>query len=88
MATALPSIVHDLNGTDSFAWVSTAYSLSTTAILPFNGRLADVLGRRDVLLVALVIFAVGSAVCACAHSMAVLIVGRGWIYPSEWTITE
>ncbi|KAJ7235108.1 iron permease [Mycena haematopus] len=76
MATALPSIVHDLNGTDSFAWVSTAYSLATTAILRFSGRLADVLGRRDVLLAALVVFAVGSAVCGSAHSMATLIAGR------------
>ncbi|KAJ7704931.1 iron permease [Mycena rosella] len=76
LATALPSIVHDLNGTDSFAWVSTAYSLATTAVLPLSGRLADVLGRRDVLLAALVIFAIGSAVCGSAHSMAMLIAGR------------
>ncbi|KAF9027548.1 hypothetical protein BDZ89DRAFT_1113403 [Hymenopellis radicata] len=33
MGTALPSIVHDLKGTDSFAWVSAAYSLSTTYLL-------------------------------------------------------
>ncbi|KAJ7483257.1 MFS general substrate transporter [Mycena latifolia] len=76
LATALPSIVHDLNGTDSFAWVSTAYTLATTAVLPLSGRLADVLGRRDVLLAALVVFAIGSAVCGAAHSMAMLIAGR------------
>ncbi|KAJ6461401.1 MFS general substrate transporter [Mycena sanguinolenta] len=76
LATALPSIVQELNGTDSFAWVSTAYSLATTAVLPLSGRLADVLGRRDVLLAALVVFAVGSAVCGTAHSMSMLIAGR------------
>ncbi|KAF7326718.1 Mfs1.1 [Mycena sanguinolenta] len=57
LATALPSIVHDLRGTDSFAWVSTAYTLATAAVLPLSGRLADVLGRRDVLLAGLVVFA-------------------------------
>ncbi|KAJ7016171.1 MFS general substrate transporter [Mycena alexandri] len=76
LATALPSIIHDLNGTDSFAWVSTGYTLATTAILPLSGRLAEVLGRRDVLLASLVLFAVGSAVCGAAHSMTVLVAGR------------
>lgn len=77
MGTALPSIVHDLHGTDSFAWVSAAYTLSTTAVLPLNGRLAEIFGRRDVLLFGLVLFAVGSAVCASSQTMTILIVGRG-----------
>ncbi|KAF9461629.1 MFS general substrate transporter [Collybia nuda] len=76
MGTALPSIVHELQGTDSFAWVSAAYTLSTTAVLPLNGRLAEIFGRRDVLLSGLLLFAVGSVVCARAESMTVLIVGR------------
>jgi MFS family permease len=77
MATALPVIVHDLQGSASFAWVSTSYTLATTAILPLSGRLADVLGRRDVLLGSLLFFAAGSAICGTAHSMSVLIAGRG-----------
>lgn len=77
MATALPSIIQDLHGAQSFAWVSTAYTLATTAVLPLSGRLAEIFGRRDVLLCSLLFFAIGSAVCASAHSMTVLIVGRG-----------
>lgn len=66
----------DLNGSD-FTWVGSAYSLACAACLPFNGNLAQVFGRRPVLLVALTVFAVGSAVSAAAPSMSVLIGGRG-----------
>lgn len=77
MGTALPSIVHDLHGTDSFAWVLAVYTLSTTAVLPLNGRLAEIFGRRDLLLFGIVLFAVGSAVCGSAQTMTILIIGRG-----------
>ena len=77
MSTALPSIIHDLNGTDSFVWVSSAYNLACTAVLPLSGRLADIFGRQEVLLVSILIFAAGSAVTAAAQSMNMLIAGRG-----------
>ncbi|KAI9066853.1 Mfs1.1 [Trametes sanguinea] len=74
--TALPSIIHDLRGAGSFVWVSSAYTLSCAAVLPMSGRLADVFGRRIVLLVAIVLFAVGSTVTAAAHTMGIVIIGR------------
>ncbi|KAI0716366.1 iron permease [Earliella scabrosa] len=76
ISTALPSIIHDLDGTDSFAWVSSAYTLSCTAILPLSGRLADIFGRRSVMLMAIVIFAAGSAITGAAGTMGMLIAGR------------
>ncbi|KAH9848348.1 iron permease [Lenzites betulinus] len=76
VSTALPSIIHDLNGTDSFVWVSSAYTLSCTAVLPISGRLADLFGRQIVLLVAIVLFGAGSAVTGAASSMNMVIVGR------------
>ncbi|KAI0332875.1 iron permease [Cubamyces sp. BRFM 1775] len=76
VGTALPSIVHDLNGTDSFVWVSSAYTLACTAVLPMSGRLADLFGRRGVLLAAILLFGAGSAVAGAARSMAMLIAGR------------
>lgn len=69
--------MHDLRGTDSFAWVSAAYTLACTSILPLSGRLAEIFGRRPILLGSLFLFAVGSALCASAHSMKMLIAGRG-----------
>ncbi|KAI8976648.1 Mfs1.1 [Trametes punicea] len=74
--TALPSIIHDLQGADSFVWVSSAYTLSCAAVLPMSGRLADIFGRRAVLLVAILLFAAGSAVTAAATTMGTIILGR------------
>ncbi|KAH9886043.1 Mfs1.1 [Cubamyces lactineus] len=74
--TALPSIVHDLQGADSFVWVSSAYTLSCSAVLPMSGRLADIFGRQRVLLVAIVLFAAGSAVTGAADTMGKIIIGR------------
>ena len=61
VSTAAPTITADLHGGDDFVWVGAAYGLASAAILPFSGRLADVLGRRPVMLVAIAIFLVGSA---------------------------
>ncbi|KAL1946355.1 hypothetical protein VTO73DRAFT_15482 [Trametes versicolor] len=76
VSTALPSIIHDLDGTDSFVWVSSAYTLACTAVLPMSGRLADIFGRQYVLLIAILFFGVGSAVAGAATSMDILIAGR------------
>ncbi|CDO76935.1 hypothetical protein BN946_scf185006.g17 [Trametes cinnabarina] len=74
--TALPSIIHDLQGAESFVWVGSAYTLSCSAVLPLSGRLADIFGRRIILLVSIVLFAVGSTVTAVAHTMGTIIIGR------------
>ncbi|TBU22577.1 MFS general substrate transporter [Dichomitus squalens] len=76
VSTALPAIVHDLGGSESFAWVSSAYTLACTAVLPISGRAADIFGRRTVLLVAIMLFAAGSAVTGAAASMNMMIAGR------------
>ncbi|KAI0739191.1 Mfs1.1 [Daedaleopsis nitida] len=76
VSTALPSIIHDLDGSDSFVWVSSAYTLACTAILPLSGRLADIFGRQAVVLVSILIFAIGSAVTGSATSMNIIIIGR------------
>lgn len=69
-------IVSDLKGTGSFAWVSSAYTLAGTALMPFAGRLSEIFGRRATLLGSLFFFTLGSIVCAVAQSMQTLIVGR------------
>lgn len=75
IGTALPVIVEDLHGTQ-FVWVGSAYTLGATALLPFCGGLAQILGRRAIMLAALLLFSAGSAVCGAAPSLTVLIVGR------------
>ncbi|KAF8755099.1 Iron permease [Rhizoctonia solani] len=75
VSTALPTIVEALHGHD-FAWVGSAYTLGSTAFMPMSGGLADIFGRRPVMLASLVIFAIGSAICGAAPNMSALIAGR------------
>jgi EmrB/QacA subfamily drug resistance transporter len=77
VATALPRIVSDLGGLTSYTWVFTAYMLASTVAVPLWGKLGDVYGRRPLILAAIVIFLVGSALCGLAQSMFQLVVFRG-----------
>ena len=75
-STALPTIVGDLNGVEIMQWVSTAYILSSTLVMPIYGKLGDLFGRKYLFIIALSIFIVGSATCGLAPSMDGLIAGR------------
>ncbi|EKM52295.1 uncharacterized protein PHACADRAFT_176318 [Phanerochaete carnosa HHB-10118-sp] len=75
VATTLPTIVHDLNGQD-FVWIASAYALAATALLPTSGGLAEIFGRRIMMLGALAVFALGSALCGAAKTMNWLIAAR------------
>ncbi|KAL1941010.1 hypothetical protein VTO73DRAFT_7646 [Trametes versicolor] len=75
VSTALPTIVNHFQG-QQFVWVGSAYTLAGVAFLPLSGHFANLFGRRPVLLVGLTLFAVGSALCGAASSMAMLIAGR------------
>ena len=86
VSTALPTIIHDLHGSD-FVWVGSAYALSSTAFLPMSGGLAQIFGRRPVMLVSLVFFALGSAISGAAQSMGMLIAGRSKsFHPTEHAV--
>jgi MFS family permease len=46
VGTALPKIIADLNGFEHYAWVTTAYLLASTAMIPVIGKLGDIYGRK------------------------------------------
>jgi EmrB/QacA subfamily drug resistance transporter len=74
---ALPSIQADLGfSQDDLQWVISAYALVFGGFLLLGGRLADILGRRAVFMVGLVIFSVGSLLCGLAWSDTSLIGAR------------
>lgn len=73
---ALPSIGRTLGDVENLSWVVTAYLLTGTAVTPLYGKLADIYGRRIVLLSALVIFVVSSLACALAPNITLLILAR------------
>jgi EmrB/QacA subfamily drug resistance transporter len=77
VATALPRIVSDLGGITQYSWVFTAYMLTSTVSVPLYGRLGDVHGRRPLLLFAVIVFLLGSALCGAAQNMTELVVFRG-----------
>ena len=75
---ALPSIQQDLDvGQSTLQWVVVAYGLLLGGFLLLGGRMADLLGRRRVLVVGMTIFSAASFVAGVAQSSAVLITARG-----------
>ena len=75
-STALPTIVGELNGVDHMLWVTTAYILASTIMLPVYGKLGDLIGRKGLFIGAIALFIVGSVVGGLAQDMTWLIVGR------------
>ncbi len=73
---AVPAMAADLNGFSHLAWIVSAYLLTSTAMTPIYGKLSDIYGRRKLLLVALIVFAIASALCAMARSLTWLIAAR------------
>jgi EmrB/QacA subfamily drug resistance transporter len=60
VSTAMPVIIGQLHGLELYAWVTTAYLLSSTVMVPIWGKLGDLFGRKPVLLAGVGIFLVGS----------------------------
>jgi EmrB/QacA subfamily drug resistance transporter len=77
VGTAMPRIVGELGGLSLMTWLTTAYMLTSTTVVPVAGKLADLLGRKAVYITGLIIFMLGSALCGTAASMMQLIVYRG-----------
>jgi EmrB/QacA subfamily drug resistance transporter len=75
-STALPTIVGELNGVDHMLWVTTAYLVAATIMMPIYGKLGDVIGRRGIFIFALSAFVAGSVVGGLAQDMTWLITGR------------
>src|SRR5438270_13344847 len=69
LATATPAIAATLGGLRDTSWIAVGYLLAAATIVPVYGRLGDLRGRRNVLLSAPGVFALGPAPCAAAPSL-------------------
>lgn len=76
VSTALPTIVGEFGHLERFGWIGSAYLLSLSAVMPVYGKLGDLFGRKYVMMTAIAIFTIGSAVCGLAVSMDTLIAAR------------
>ncbi len=75
---ALPEMANSLHSGAHISWVVSAYLLTTTATTPIYGKLSDQLGRREVLVPAIILFLLACVFCALADSVPMLILGRAF----------
>ena len=76
VSTAMPTIIGDLGGLPFYSWVFSIYLLTSTVMMPIYGRLADIHGRRRILITGISVFLSGAIACAFARSMPWLIAAR------------
>ena len=76
VGTALPTIVGELGGAEHMSWIITAYTLAITVVMPLYGKLGDLVGRKNLFLVAIGTFLLGSTLCGFSTDMTQLIVFR------------
>lgn len=76
VSTAMPAIVSDLGGFSLYSWVFSGYLLMNTVTVLIYGKLSDIVGRKPVLMVGIIIFLIGSILCGFADSMFELIIYR------------
>jgi len=93
VSTAMPTVIGQIGGIQLYAWVFSAYLLTSTVTVPIYGKLADLYGRKPVFLASIALFMVGSMLCGQSQSMEQLIdfrllqgLGAGGVLPINQTI--
>ena len=93
VATAMPTVIADLSGLELYGWVGSIYMLATTVTIPLWGKLSDLRGRKQVMLIGLSVFLLGSVASGMAPTMTALIafraiqgIGAGALQPIAMTI--
>jgi len=76
IATAIPKITSYFNSLEDVGWYGSSYLLTTTSLQPSFGRVYTYFDVKYTYLVALVIFEIGSVICAAATSSPMFIIGR------------
>ncbi|ATB42887.1 drug resistance transporter EmrB/QacA family [Cystobacter fuscus] len=77
VSTAGPSIQRDLHIPASlYAWLTTSYLVASTVLVPVYGKLSDGFGRRRILVIGILIFLGGSALCGLSRTTVQLILAR------------
>jgi EmrB/QacA subfamily drug resistance transporter len=77
VGVAMPRIVSELRGLSYYAWVTTAYLITSTALVPVAGKLGDMFGRKPFLIAGMAGFVAASALCGLSQNMVELVLFRG-----------
>jgi MFS family permease len=76
VATALPAIAASLGEVEQLSFVVIANLIAATVAAPAYGRLADMFGRRRLMVVALALYMAASVLCALSRSLPMLVAMR------------
>ncbi len=77
VGTAGPAMQRDLHIAPTlYPWITTAYLVASTVMVPIYGKLSDLYGRKPILLVGIAIFLLGSIACGVSNSTWTLIAAR------------
>jgi len=77
VGTAMPRIIAELQGLQYYAWVTTAYLVASTVMVPIAGKLGDLFGRKPFVLIGMIGFVLASALCGQSQNMVELVAFRG-----------
>lgn len=76
VASALPAIAAETGDVERISWIVVSYLLASTIAAPVYGYLGDLLGRRRLMFVALLVFVVASVLCAASPTISLLSAAR------------
>ena len=76
ITTALPTISEHFHSSAGYTWIGSAFLLANSASIPSWGKVSDIFGRKPMLLLANIIFMIGSLVAALSNSIGMLIAAR------------
>jgi hypothetical protein len=76
IAIALPEITHELSAADNYVWIASSYLVAQTVIQPLCAQLSNILGRRNLMIFSIAVFALGSGIAGGATDVPFLIAGR------------
>ncbi|CAG8972078.1 hypothetical protein HYALB_00004944 [Hymenoscyphus albidus] len=76
VTTSLPTIVRDIGGAEEYIWIANSFMFASTIPQPLFGQISNIFGRRNPMLVAIALLALGSGVASGSNSVTMLIAGR------------
>ncbi|KAG0004369.1 hypothetical protein BGZ79_009513 [Entomortierella chlamydospora] len=77
ISVLIPTLGRVFDAPQYIAWVGTSYLLTNTAMQPLYGKLSDIFGRKNTIVLAIFFFLIGSFICGIAPNITALVIGRG-----------
>ncbi len=77
VSTGMPQIVSDLGGFTRYTWVTTAFLITSTVVVPVTGKLIDMYGRKSLYVIGISIFTAGALLSGLSQTMTQIIIFRG-----------